>query len=780
VNAHGQQLDIMHFLANTSGRQLRESARFACRLVFAFSVCAVLSVGPDAWAQVGYSLSVHGNQASFSGYSGLSEGDVLGGAIGLRFGDRVEVSGHYFYGDAVATDFSRSGNGDFGTGRRSDRLGLGARQIDLRQYGGSLRIDAWHGRLVPFVTAGVGILEFRPSWLASTESVYGSAGLGFALNMFDRVSLSVTAAEHIYQSNPDFMFSRRSGMSPQTGHRDGLYRWEDSGMRTLSASLKLIFGDNERGVIGSANWAQPSRLYRRGLHFAVETLYGEIDFNEALGFPESSVLAGISAGFDLGPNVGLRGFYWRDTNQDSVFEGGLPEEFGGVEFFGGEVDIRFNPGRDIMPFVLMGVGYMNAGRGASFTDRYGFPIAGRNFATGGVGLDLGLGAALRLNGSVRSVLMSTFAEETFSDPGQIVGSLMYTFGVKFSMGGRRHPLENQLAAERAEVQAHVEAINAELAQVRASLDSLASDRATPIAVAATNGTPAVPSRIQVVTDDSTVALVSPRSNVSGQTVTIPVPETGEIYIRFGDSPAAAPYAPSPVVTDEETTAREVSPTPEGAPADSAAQVRLLTPEQVEEIVSRVTGALPEQEAFTASELAETLRQMEARMERHITREMDRMRERDLAVTVPAPADTTERRGILGTFGKPRLAALQPHLGLRMGGESQFLLGVRGDVRFSRLGFRVLPEAGLGISDQVSIAVLGNAAWDIRSVGPLDFYGGPGIGFFVDKSFSEFELVLNLLVGTEFYVWGTSRFFAEFSTLDLFDVNRLMLGYRLQW
>ena len=783
----------MNLFINATSRQAKGAVRFgsATRIIFALSVCSVLNGRPSAWAQVSgisYSLSVQGNRASFSDEAGLSDGDIYGGAFGLLFDDRVELSGSYFSSDVFETDFSRFRNvvDEFGRDGRRVRPELGGRQVVLRRYGGNLRINAWRGRIVPFVTAGAGILELTPDGLESTESIYGSAGIGIALNLFRRLRLSVTAEEYAYQHNPGVAFLPRGGVNPRPPRRGALSGWQDAGMHTLSASLKLIFGGHAGGTMASDR----TRLSPRGsgLRLAVEPFYGQIDFNEALGFPESTAMAGISAGFDLGPYVGLRGFYWRNTDQDVVFDGGLPEEFGDVEYFGGEVDLRFNSrhgGRDIVPFVLMGVGYMNVGEEASFSDQNGLPIASRNFAIGGVGLDLGLGAALRLNGSVRSVLMSTLAEETPSDPGQVVGSLMYTFGIKFSLGGggSRRMLEHQLAAERAEAQAHAEAMNAELARMQASLDSLAAARPTPRAIVADNNTLALPSRIRFAADDSTAAAVGQTSNISGQTVTIPVPEVGEIYIRFGDLPAGAPNSPPFVIAmpDGETATQEVSPTVEGAQPDSAVGAGPLTPEQVEEIASQVARALPERGGLTASELAESLRQMEERMERHVAQELDRLREheRDVTEMVLAAEDTTTRRGILGAFGKPRLAALQPHLGLRMGGETQLLLGIRGDLRFSRLGFRILPEVSVGIFDQLSVAMLGNAAWNIHSVGPLDLYGGPGIGFFVDEGFSDFEFVLNLLVGAEFYVWGTAKVFTEFSTLDFFDVNRLMLGYRVR-
>lgn len=777
-------------MIDATRRQLVEAVRFgsASRIVFALFVFCTLSISPAVRAQVSgisYTLSAHSSSASFSAEAGLSGGDIYGGAFGLRFGNRAEVSANYFFSEApFETDFSRSRNGTMGEREGDMRpgiLALGGRQVDLRRYGGSLRINAWHGRIVPFVTAGAGILKFKPDGLEPTESIYGSAGIGLALNLFRRISLSVTAEEYAYQVNPGVTFLPGSDMRLRTG---GLFSWENAGMRTLTASLKLIFGGHEGGIMASSYRTQIYGGSR--LRLAVEPFYGQINFNEALGFPESRAMAGISAGFELGPYVGLRGFYWRNTDQDVVFEDGLPEEFGEVEYFGGEVDLRFNSrggGRDIVPFVLLGVGYMNVGEEARFADQSGLPIDSRNFAIGGVGLDLGLGAALRLNGSVRSVLMSTLAEETVNDPGQIVGSLMYTFGVKFSLGGggSRRVLENQLASERAEAQAQVEAMNAELARMRASLDSLAAARAMPRDIAAVNGTLATPSRIQFATNDSTMAAVNQTSNISGQTVTIPVPEVGEIYIRFGDLPSRAPNAPPFFVTipDGEMATQEVSPTTEGVQPDSAAGP--LTPQQIEEIASQVARALPEPGGLSASELVEILSQMEERMERHVAQELDRLREheRDLPEMVMAPEDTTTRRGILGAFGKSRLAALQPHLGLRMGGATQLLFGIRGDLRFSRLGFRILPEVSVGIIDQLSVAMLGTATWNLRRVGPMDLYGGPGIGFFVDENISHFELVLNLLVGAEFYAWGTSKFFTEFSTLDFFDVNRLILGYRVR-
>jgi hypothetical protein len=88
----------------------------------------------------------------------------------------------------------------------------------------------------------------------------------------------------------------------------------------------------------------------------------------------------------------------------------------------------------------------------------------------------------------------------------------------------------------------------------------------------------------------------------------------------------------------------------------------------------------------------------------------------------------------------------------------------------------VPEAELGFGDNTSLIVIANA------VLPLDFLNAPvepyvGVGVGLDTSDG---LGLNLLGGAQYTLSNGLRVFGEYSTLDFFNVNRVLGGVRLQF
>jgi hypothetical protein len=123
----------------------------------------------------------------------------------------------------------------------------------------------------------------------------------------------------------------------------------------------------------------------------------------------------------------------------------------------------------------------------------------------------------------------------------------------------------------------------------------------------------------------------------------------------------------------------------------------------------------------------------------------------------------------------------PFLGARLGeGADQALIGVRADFRLPGRSVRFWPEAAIGIGSESSINVLANLALPLEEVElPAQPYVGAGVGVVTDDGlFSGADLVLNTFAGFEYTFANGASTFAEFSTLDFFDFNRILVGYRL--
>jgi hypothetical protein len=131
----------------------------------------------------------------------------------------------------------------------------------------------------------------------------------------------------------------------------------------------------------------------------------------------------------------------------------------------------------------------------------------------------------------------------------------------------------------------------------------------------------------------------------------------------------------------------------------------------------------------------------------------------------------------------QLVSVLPFIGLRTGrGPDRFLVGLRGDIRAPGGFFRILPEASLGFGEgAMSYAAFLNGGIPVtgRLLHPVEPYIGVGIGLLTHEGLSGFRAGLNLMAGVEYWS-GPGAFFLEYSTIDVFDYHRGLLGYRLRF
>ncbi len=780
---------------------------------YAFAITATLafvtvSTSRAQVSGVNAAFSPVGQRIFFSEDSGLTDGFLYGGDFGFRFGQFLELGGNYFFGNRLETDFSH-----FTPGLLTDNvmdktaaleaLGeLETREVRLRRYGGKLRINVGHGRVFPFLSTGTGILRFNPDGVSASDYIYAQAGVGLTLGVSERYSASVSVENLSYRYNPATTFLNddelvTAELSREDFRRATVHNWG------LSASLHMNLGARASDWLTYFDRALLSQ-YRGGyFRLVVEPFYGQINFNDGLAFPASRAIGGINAGVDLGPYIGLRGFYWRDTDQEGIFEEGLPNKLGDVEFYGGELNLRFNSqfgARNFTPYLIVGGGYMNVTAGSGFVDLHGIVPESRYFAMGGGGMELSLTSVIKLQGSLRSVLMSPGAIEDVSTPGNVLGSLMYTAGFNFNIGSRGRTLgssiQRQLAAERAKNQVLAKAMEVELARIQARLDSL---EATPAGWQTSEADSAETRTAEVTLSmqgDSISRPIPIPSRLSGQTLMIPVPMEGELHISFGNVPAATPgeAALAPPVIVVMPHARPLLPADQPIVPSKQANLQAegdsvvalpggLTVTQIQQIVSEALAEQQPQQGLTDDELDEWLRRMESRIQREIARVSEEIRDdvSDRTPDVPVVvSDSSARRGIMASIRQRRRVAVLPLIGIRLGsGPEQLLIGARADYRFYGRKVRFLPEAVIGVGPSIAFEVLGNLAWDFSFVGPLRPYAGPGIGFISDRGLAGLEFAVNLLVGAEYSTRKGTTFFGEYNAVNFFDVHRVIVGYRLR-
>jgi hypothetical protein len=749
---------------------------------------------------VGYTFepTVQGIQDSEN--ASLQNEPLYGGALGLSFGRYFRVNAEYLATNGATTNFTDV-----------DRLsGLLDRRLDVRRYGGRLRVNLLDRRVIPYLTAGTGVLKLDPQGVDATRTVYGLAGGGLAFRLQDRFRLSVSGEVLGYRYDPVATYIGPSGAA-NFGTGTELVRTP-----ALTASLSLFLGGRSleeetavdaalREQFGGGSLLTNTRLF-------VNPIYGRIEFNDALGFPKDQNVFGLHAGVDLGPYVGLRGFYWRGTAGDGVGDD-LAGGFEQIQMYGSELQLRLNLGlgRGFVPYARVGGGYLDVQ--ADYADDLpdgALVPDDRFFGITGAGLEVPVTRSLKLSGGVRGLLMSNPNVVEAGDAGDLYGSAMYSAGIEFRLGGGGdgderppdRPAPGLAPTPMARTAPAPDTGRTQSpADVRPARTPEQGDDLTPFERRLLTR---VDSLERVLQGDTARTRPSSqpvrRSNVTDRSVTVPVPEEGEIYVRFGgDRPAQPSARPDTTATrtgrpDAPLTDAQVRRRVERALRQQLRQQQGAdtTQADVERAVDRaLRNALRDRQQRTAQDdQSQRIQQLQRDIEQ-LRRDLQAQQSAPTASQQSPPTDEGPASPpFYRTLLNRPLTYIVPITGFRAGsGLSQFQIGVRGDYRIRPSSkFHLLPELtfGVGGGDGLSPNLLANVGYSVfrdrvpALTGiPLQPYVGAGLGIASTGGFT-FEPVLNTMIGTDYRVRGRQALFLEYSTLDLGDAHRIHLGYRIRF
>jgi hypothetical protein len=731
---------------------------------------------------------------SFDDQAGFRDGTFLGGSLGFGFGEFLELSGVYLRAAGVRTDLRSL---DAPASATPSLEAYSNERFTLSRYGAAIRVNAGRSALRPFARVGAGVLRFDPQERATstTEAIYVQGGAGVAFAVANRYTLALSAARLAYRYSPYSTFGFGSDLSLQP---------EDFPLRTVTgtevqAALRVYLGGRAPGQETEADRALRRQLGGEGVRVFAEPSYGVLDFNSRLGtaFPDRQPVAGVSAGLDLGPYVGLRGFYLRATDEDGPFD----DPFGGfrdLALYGGELNFRFAQPitSGITPYLVAGAGYLDAGSNYGPPGTTG-PPSDRYFAVAGAGVEVPLTRGLRLKAGVRSLLMSADDDGNVVLPTKVYSSGAYTAGVAFSFGAgrsaevpeapvavRERAALDSLRAESTRLRAETAALQAEMRRTRdlyaalAGADSTRRDSLLALLAVERPLRASEPVRADTARRDTV------RSNISNRVLQIPVPEVGEIYIRFGAAgepvQVETAYAPPIVTTLAPGTALPGTTPPTGGL--TAEQVRTLVRETIRAELAQ-SGAAGR--ALTQSDVERAVREA---LRTQTSRDADlnaiaqRLTAIEGRIAAPAVQRDTAMQVPPRRVSPYRFSNVMPYGGVRWGGGlTQALVGVRGEFRQADGGARFVPEVAVGFGDgAASFQAFGNYVLPITSpVEPFMPYAGAGLGLTTRSGLDGLGVALNLLAGTEYPV-GPGRAFVEFSTLDFFSFNRVLAGYRFSF
>lgn len=730
---------------------------------------------------VSFSLSPTADYLIFEDNAGLKNGYAVGGTVGLGLGQYIELQASYMFGDRYRTDFARLRGGDEIV---SERLGLLKNQdITLQRYGLSTRVNLASTVIVPYLTAGTGIIRMTRNNLKASESLYISGGAGLMASVASRYTFFIQASHMGYRYNPGSAFLRGSEMNtadlqPANFTQVDVTNWDIQlgikaylgGSRFENSGDEIIFLDEFNG-----GWSN--------VRYTFDVFYGQIFFDESLGFPSTTHLTGLQAGLDFGPYAGVRGFYWRGIDDRD----GL--KFDRLHMYGALFRTAFFRS-GVRPYVNVGGGYMRVL--SDYDPGMLTDPQSQMFALTGVGVEASITSNVFLKGDISAMAFTGDGIDNAISPSSVNLSPMFTLGISYRIGDfvhrgqqdRRQPVTESARpvslAEADPITRELEqrqrmqimretALSTEIAKALAEGDTLVANNLTSELERLRRETPRpVDEPTEKVTETEKEEVVEKK--IDDRTITLPVLEEGEIYIRFGK-----PAPVVPVEAGESQTVRDLERRVEQLLRDREA-ARTGQPQPQTGVTVLPSG--------DDGSMERRMRQFEERM----LELLDSRQAQNGVTTQPQQESASATPDV--TVIQDRTAGELNGIAAYLGASTPYqgVIGVRGDYGSFLSGrIELIPEFVLGFGNDTRMyninALVLVPLPEIRYIDPFLPYTGLGLGLMAFSNppddIAGIQFTWSFHLGAERDL-GPGKLFIEYANLNLFSFNRLNAGYRYRF
>ncbi len=430
-----------------------------------------LIYGSISYAQVkgiSYTLAPSAEYVWWNDKAGLENTSLVGGKVGLGFGEFFELRGSYMQSLSLQNDF---GGFDI-PGYDGDAFN--ATDVELKRYGGEVKANLSRGRLLPFLLLGTGIqsLELDGTDIKN-EQIYLTAGAGITLGIADRFTLVLEARNNAYRFNSGVNLLSDQDKS-DLGVANSFFKRENLNNWSAGAALQFYLGGRKPGTMSELDKAYFDSFSGglSGLNLGLEVVGGQMNFDKNLAYRDTRIL-GASAGFDFGPYVGLRGFYWQGVENSWTKRDDLA-------MWGGEMRMKLNTSGGMVPFIMLGGGMIDVNDdyvGREYIGSDSTVVTARNvedtpFAMGGAGMLIPVSKNLKIFGSARAIITSQSPLDDLAAPEGINTSWFYSAGVKLNFGKKKkspkaimnQQITDALDAQKEENDARAEALKLDYEQ----------------------------------------------------------------------------------------------------------------------------------------------------------------------------------------------------------------------------------------------------------------------------------------------------------------------------
>jgi len=816
-------------LAGTASRcgsipGVSSGAPFRARLLCAsLLLTGLLFVTGTSQAQIegaSYTLQPSYSIVRWNDKVGIKDTELFGGRLSVNLGQYVALQGFYMTRSDVGTDLASINLEDLGGNLVQDQ------KTDIRHYGADVVFNLSRGPVVPFVKAGGGIITFDTA--AGNEQNQIAANLGGGVRFgIDRLNVEVFVEDKAFRVNRyDLGVIENEDLIPTKDNDEVRHNL------TVGAGLNFHLGGYSGGGLTETDHAIADRFRSglSGLSVPIELYAGRLDFDDDVALATQEMV-GVRTGLDFGRYFGLRGYYWRGVNGD--FDDTEP-----IESWGGEANFRLNAGQGTVPYLLLGVGQL------AFRDEYRDEAEqerdDKTMLILGGGLDLSLGGNFLLRMAARNHLFSQKDLEDVAASDELVSNWMLSAGIQFGLGGggperisygqaRDEDRADVRRADRASAEKEGGTRQVQPGEEKAGDTQVAEQRDVPARQASvsreigpeTMTYPVSETDIDIDTGRQAKVARAVRTAQGDRIVTFPVPDQGEIYIRYGQPGGVSiqtktenrtDLQPDDMTVEAAVSAKDtVRSQP---PRMDEASVREAVEKELRQELRDWERPMPVQETAprfespgSINELAELLsaridKKIEARIGEEFARRMPagegEAHATEVAVDVSGPAGREAPRTRWAEYEQAEAPEfrMEPHrlslrqinsyLGATVNDPYQALFGARlnlGTVT-ANSPLLLLPEVVIGVgSGGPSFMVTANVMYqlyDVVSRGDWSPYATAGAGLLIfDKDVDDrpnAEGVFNLSYGVAIN-FGRYTAYAEHQGIDLFDLHRILAGVR---
>ncbi|HTO15648.1 MAG TPA: hypothetical protein VLZ83_07745 [Edaphocola sp.] len=424
----------------------------------------------------------------FDGKSTIEKGPMWGVQAGFGFGKYIELHGIYEQSFNMKQNF---GSYESDIRELFPNFNFTDRKINVNRIGGEFKANIPGKHFAPYIILGTGVQTFERDNdtlnLFKNQNLYGTGGLGFKINLTDRVTINLEGRGLVYNMNPGSLLYDPNGSDDfndwiNTQDRTVMYNWN------VAAGLQFYLGGRGENEYSDMDQAYLNRFSSgfSGMKLTLAPAGAYVAFNQKSAYRSTYMLGGV-LGMDITDFVGIRGYYYQSTEgKDPSFDFDELSMFG-VDFLG-----QLNVPRGIVPYITVGAGYINVNDAYKGKQLSVLPIAYQKaasgyYAKGGAGLSVPLGKYVDVFGAAN--LMYTVEDKNMkiidiSNTDQLRQHTMYNVGVKLKLGKSANTdkqtdkaFDNRFSSER---NAYNEQINSLEKELKTAYDNNDVEKVTEI------------------------------------------------------------------------------------------------------------------------------------------------------------------------------------------------------------------------------------------------------------------------------------------------------------